>query len=396
MPRLRDVIVIGAGPAGMATAARLLQHGVRDVLVLERQSFPRDKPCGGGLTGRVDAALAALGLRLAVPRFAAVETVLRFGAFERRVALPRPVEVIRRLEFDASLVEQVRALGVEIRTGVRVAQLAPGRDAVRLQTADGDEYAARVVIGADGVASVVRKHLRGRVRRAPHRLFMQELAAPAHDGRLLFDFTPMHAAVRGYAWVFPLPDGRVNVGVMHCPSIPADSRHLIAALRATLERCGLALPARGAAGWPLWGFDARAPLAGPRLLTVGDAAGVDALTGEGIAVALEQAQVAGDAAARALAIGDFSFADYARRLRRAQVGRDLALDRWLAALLYPAGGGWQPWLGLLLFDPSVSAWYAARIAGEPVRRRKLLAAIVRHLPRARARWRGVAEMARAL
>ncbi|HXF44995.1 MAG TPA: hypothetical protein VNK91_02650, partial [Burkholderiaceae bacterium] len=108
-----------------------------------------------------------------------------------------------------------------------------------------------------------------------------------------------------------------------------------------------------------------------------------------IAVALEQAAIAGDAVARALATGDFSFAEYRRALRRAPVGRDLLLDRWLAALLYRPGAGWQSWLGLMLLDPTVSAWYAARIAGEPVRRRTLLAAIVRHLPAAGARRRAV-------
>ncbi|MCX8005838.1 MAG: hypothetical protein N2688_12940, partial [Burkholderiaceae bacterium] len=122
-------------------------------------------------------------------------------------------------------------------------------------------------------------------------------------------------------------------------------------------------------------------------------ASIDALTGEGIAAALEQGRIAGDAVAQALASGDFAFSDYPRRLRRAPVGRDLALDRWLAALLYQPGERWQPWLALTLLDPSVSAWYAARIAGVPVRRRTLLAAIARHLPQAAWRRRQLAQWA---
>lgn len=62
-----DAIVIGAGPAGVATAARLHQHGVRNLLVVDRDRFPLDKPCGGGLTGRAAEALDALDLRLTVP-----------------------------------------------------------------------------------------------------------------------------------------------------------------------------------------------------------------------------------------------------------------------------------------------------------------------------------------
>ncbi len=359
----RDVIVIGAGPAGSATAARLHRLGVRDVLVLERAQLPRDKPCGGGLTGRCRAALDALGLQLAVPAIAAQRVLIRFGAYERSVDLPRPVDVVRRLDFDASLVAQVRSLGIPVATGARVVRLAVAQEAVTLHLASGDELRARVVIGADGAGSIVRKHLRGATRAVPLRLFMQELAAPARREDLLFDFTPMLAGVRGYAWAFPVAGGRVNVGVLHSPPAPRTSPQLLGALRVTLAREGIELPARGVQGWLAWGFEPRAPVAAPRLLTVGDAAGIDALTGEGIAVALEHAQIAATAAARALADGDFRFAGYRAALARAPVGRELALDRWLAAQVYAAGAGWQRWLRRLLFDRDFAELYAARIAG---------------------------------
>lgn len=396
MNRPWDVIVIGAGPAGTAAAARLHQHGVRRVLVLDRERFPRDKPCGGGLTGRVDDALAALDLRLTVPHVPSRVARLRFGAIERGVTLARPVNVIRRRQFDASLVEQVRQRGVEVRCGAAVTALAVGRDAVSVRLESGEELSARLVIGADGVASIVRKHLRGGARMRPHRLFMQEAAACPCGSDMLYDFTPMVAGVRGYLWIFPLPDGGANVGLMHYPSTPQAGGELRRVLRGALARHGIELPARGARGWPVWGFDPRAPVSAARLLTVGDAAGVDALTGEGIAVALEQAQLAGDAAAAALASGDLSFADYGRALRRAAVGRELVLDQWLAGRLYQAGSAWRFWMGLMLFDRELVELYAARIAGTaslagrklrvwrsildhwtrwPARRRPLLAAI---------------------
>jgi flavin-dependent dehydrogenase len=131
----------------------------------------------------------------------------------------------------------------------------------------------------------------------------------------------------------------------------------------------------------VWGYHPSTPVAAPRLITVGDAAGIDGLTGEGIAVAMEQAQVAGDAVARALTTGEVGFAGYRRALRKAVVGRELALDRHLARLLYQAGPGWRRWLSLVLFDPDVLEMYAARVAGTEVladQKARLWGALVRH------------------
>jgi geranylgeranyl reductase family protein len=392
--RIRDVIVVGAGPAGAATAARLRQHGVADVLVLERYPLLRDKPCGGGLTGHVDEALAALDLRLEVPSLPCSLARVRFGSFERTVTMGRPVRVIRRVEFDQCLIDQVRARGVEVATGDAVDELAVGADAVTLRLGSGRELRARIVIGADGVASVVRKHLHSNARALPHRLFMHELPVELADPAMVYDFTPMTSGLRGYLWIFPVTGGRANVGVMHYPSTRRTGPQLLRVLRDGLASYGIDLPARGSRGWPVWGYDPRAPVAAPRLLTVGDAAGIDGLTGEGIAVALEQAQIAGDFAARALASGDPRFGEYRRALRRATIGRELALDRMLARLLYQPGPAWQRWMSLVLFDPDVLNMYAARVAGSEVladQKRRLWRALARHAVAARGRRRMLIE-----
>lgn len=393
-PRVHDVVIVGAGPAGAAVAARLRQHGVRDVVVLDRYDFPRDKPCGGGLTGHIDEALAAVDLRLTVPSVASPAATVRFGSFERTVTMGRPVRVIRRVEFDASLVEQVRAKGVDVRTGVVVDELAVAGDHVALKLGGGGQLAAKIVVGADGAASIVRKHLTGNAKALPHRLFMAELpaaaaAAPRGDA-MVYDFTAMADGLRGYVWLFPVAGDRVNVGLMHYPSSRRGGPELLALLRKHLEPYGVALPAKGSRGWPVWGYHPSAPVSAPRLLTVGDAAGIDGLTGEGIAVAMEQAQVAGDAIARALASGEVGFAGYRRALRKAVVGRELALDRHLARLLYQHGPGWQRWLSLVLFDPDVLEMYAARVAGTEVladQKARLWGALVRHGFAARRRRR---------
>lgn len=404
----RDVIVVGGGPAGAAVAARLHQHGVRDVLVLERYAHPREKPCGGGLTGHADEAFAALDLRLDVPHVPSRSARVRFGSFVRTVTLGRPVNVIRREDFDASLIAQVRARGVEVVEDEGVDAIAVEPDHVVVTTSRGRRLTARVVIGADGAASIVRKHLTGNAKALPHRLFKAELTLPAAaagpgvavgDDAMLYDFTPMLRGVRGYLWVFPVPGDRINVGIMHYPSTRLGGPALIDQLRAGLAEVGVALPAKAAHGWPVWGYHPRAPVSAPRVLVVGDAAGIDGLTGEGIAVAMEQAVVAGDLVARGLRTGELGFAGYRRALRRAVVGRELALDRWLARLLYQRGEGWRRWMSLVLYDPDVLEMYAARVAGSEIladQKLRLYGALARHVWRARGRSRALRQAGEGL
>jgi geranylgeranyl reductase family protein len=384
-----DVIIAGAGPGGISAAMRLCTHApalAPRILVLDKATFPRAKPCGGGLTGHCAEAMAALGLELDVPCIASATARVRFGEHARQVALPRPVKVVRREDFDASLVRQARARGVVVREGEGLEAFDVHDGGVTVKTSSG-RLRARVLIGADGAGSLVRKRLRPRDP-VPIRLFRAEIPAPrdyAGGDEMVYDFSLMRHGLRGYLWIFPVPEGRLNVGLMHYPSQPLSGAELIELLRKGLCDLGLAEVAdqavRAARGWPAWGYRPSAPVAAPHVLTLGDAAGIDALTGEGIAVAMEHALVAGDAVLSALDRGDFSFATYRQALRKSTVGRELNLDRWLARLLY-GRQRWQGWLSLVLFDPDVLELYAARVAGGLVladQKRRMWSALFRHV-----------------
>ena len=407
-----EVIIAGAGPAGVAVAARLAQLGrAGRVLVLDRFHFPREKPCGGALTGHAEPVMAALELELRVHSWPCPDARVRFGEFERVVAMGRPVQVIRRREFDADLVAQVRARGVEVVEGEGVEEYEATPDGVLVTTSRGRRLRAEVLVGADGAASVVRKQLAGigaagngereaNGREIPHRLFQieMELAAGSQPPTMLYDFTPMAHGLRGYLWIFPVPGQLVNLGLMHYPTRDEakrrGGRELVELLRAGLVDHGVALPARGTRGWPVWGYHPGRPVSAPRVLAVGDAAGIDGLTGEGIAVAMEQAIVAGDAIDSALRQRRFGFAGYRRALRRAVVGRELALDRRLARMLYDTEH-WLDWLALVLRDPDVIEMYARRVDGTEVladQKLRLVRALCRHLVRRGSRRR---ELGRA-
>jgi flavin-dependent dehydrogenase len=289
------------------------------------------------------------------------------------------VEIIRREEFDRSLVEQIRAMGVEIREGAALRDFRVGQGVVEAHTS-AFAVRARVLVGADGAGSIVRKRLLPREAR-PIRLFRAELNGKRADDAMVYDFSPMRpgAALRGYLWIFPVAGERINVGLMHDPVTARSGADLTALLQSELLRHGVKLEGE-ARGWPAWPYHPRTRVAAPHVILTGDAAGIDGLTGEGIAVAMEQGLVTAQTIASALDGGDFRFAHHRGALRRAAVGRDLAIDRWLARLLYR--GQTERWLGFLLEDPKMLDLYAARVGGGVIladRKRDLVRAFGRYL-----------------
>jgi menaquinone-9 beta-reductase len=397
-----DVVIAGGGPGGVACATALVRAGVpaARVLVLDKARFPRAKPCGGGLTGHCADAMATLGLEVDVPAIASPSARVRFGAWTRTVEMQRPVLIVRREEYDASLLRQTAALGVEVVQGEGMRGFEVDGAAQRVTVRAGRTVTARVLVGADGVASAVRKRLIPREPR-PIRLFKLELPARGyrHDGAMLYDFSLMARGLRGYLWVFPVHDDRINVGLMHYPSRPLSGGELTQLLAEGLAGLGIK-PAldETARGWPAWGYQPGAQVAAPHLLVVGDAAGIDALTGEGIGVAMEHGLVAAREIVAALGGAGFAFAGYRRALRRAVVGRELALDRWLARMLYRPQR-YAAWLGLMMFDPRVLELYAARVSGGIVladHKAALAAAMARQVVLGPGRARRVKALAKGI
>lgn len=324
---MRDVVVVGGGPAGSATAARLAAAGL-DVLLVDRAEFPRRKPCGECVNpagvdalarlGALDAVLAAgpaplTGWRIGGPDgFAG-----RFPAARQGFAIPRAV-------LDAILLDHARAAGADVRTGVQVRDLirlegrvagihalGPGGEAVDVH--------ARLVVGADGLRSVVLRRL-GLLERGPK---LRKLALTAHVRGI--DTAPGtgELRVRGCECVgiANVGDGTANVTVVvpgaHAEGVAgAADAYFDEALRRfgiEAERVDDVL-ATGPFDCPV-----RRAVADGALL-VGDAAGYyDPFTGQGIFRALKGAEIAAETITRALAEGEATAAallPYERARRR--------------------------------------------------------------------------------
>jgi menaquinone-9 beta-reductase len=333
-----DILVVGAGPAGAAAGLAARRRGL-DVLVVDKATFPRDKTCGDGLTTAALRLLERLGVDLrTLPGYMPVRETVLISPSGRRVSLPMPPDgdyaaVVPRVEMDAALVDKARAAGVKVCEGTAVTGIDANDDGVTVSLGDDGAVRAAFVVAADGHYSFVRRCLR---EAAPPDLgtwhAFRQYFRGVDDPRLYVLFEA--DLLPGYAWVFPLPGGRANVGfgVLRRPG--TSGKELNARWRELLTRPSvrsvLGPDAEAEAthrAWPIPASFEYEALADGRVLYIGDAANaVDPLTGEGIAQAIETATLAVDA----IATGDAAVVGqcYRERVRRA-LGRDL---RFAAAL----------------------------------------------------------------
>lgn len=345
MSRPLDLLVVGAGPAGIATAITAAERGL-DVVVLDAATFPRDKTCGDGLTAGALRLLERLGLPWPALDDAAYTTVheaVLISPSGRRVPLPMPTDgehagVVTRLRLDAALVDVARARGINVREGDAVAHLAPESHAVRVTTERGAEHVARFVVAADGHFSPVRRAWQHTGPALGEWHAARQYFSGVDERRLWVAFE--RDLLPGYAWVFPLPDRRANVGF----GVLREGRkgHELKTLWADLlQRPVLreilgpdAVPEDRVRAWPIPTRYEPASLADGRVLFVGDAAAVvDPMTGEGIAQALETGMLAALAIAEHAADDPRAVGDRYRRAVARALGSDLRLAAGLQRLL---------------------------------------------------------------
>ena len=232
-----DLVVIGAGPAGASCARRAGELGL-SVVLLEAGTFPRPKPCAGGLTSRA-VALAGSGVD-AVVRESPGKLRLRLGAATVEWEGVEPVmSTTIRSDLDVFLARSAADAGAVVEFGRRVEAVGEDGDWVTVSTGDAT-YRGRFVVGADGARSVVADAIGSRRRPDFGAIYVRAFPRDdgnlgAHRGTVTFDPT---ATSRGYGWIFPKGD-HLNVGVfaqrpLHRSSAAALESFLSAVLRLVL------------------------------------------------------------------------------------------------------------------------------------------------------------------
>jgi geranylgeranyl reductase family protein len=333
-----QVLVIGAGPAG-ATAARALALAGVTVRLLDRSKFPRNKPCGGGISLR------------ALPRFPYLEPALGRIATHRvsRLALEGPdgdstvvysrvpaALMIRRVEFDALLVSLAREAGAELIEGVDVVAAVQDANGVTVTSRDGRTFTGALAIAADGVHSVTARRL-GLNSGWPDTAIALDMMEES-PRQTLRDVDPSTMWVAygvnggpGYGYIFPKRD-HVNVGIGYVlnhyrRSIDAHPYDVQRNFIGELRQRGLVEGESARANFTPFLIPVGGPLRRPgrgRVVLAGDAGGfVNGFTAEGIYYAMVSGEHAAKSVVESVRVG---ITDLVRRYQRAvdhEIGAEL-------------------------------------------------------------------------
>lgn len=337
MPQQHDVIIIGAGPGGSSTASFLAKREI-DVLLLDRATFPRDKTCGDGLTPRCVAMLEEIGVLSEVEKYSHRINSARIfspnGKFveaklKSHGKIPDYMLVSPRYLLDNTLCRQAIQHGANFAGNTKVIdilQCDSGVTVIAKQRRQEVHFEAKVAIIATGASLSLLKKT-GFIETIPEPI----IAARAYYEGVRgisdsFDFHFDGVELPGYGWVFPLGEGRANIGLGYMPGdknrAPKNIKKMLrdfVELPSFHPMLSSATPTSEFKSYPIRTDFSTLRTYHARTILVGEAAGlVNPLTGEGIDYALECGKIAAQHVESWLKNDDFSesrLAEYDQALR---------------------------------------------------------------------------------
>ena len=275
-----DAIIIGGGPAGASAAWALAKAGHR-VLILEKETLPRVKPCGGGVSPQIAQWFDFDFSPVISNRVTRMRFTWKSGeAIEEPLGTREPLWMVVRSEFDHFIVKQAMARGAELKEGTAALGLRFEDGAWTVETADGP-LRARYLVAADGAKGPASRWLgfTGRKRHIAGALEAEFAGLPADPAVMHLDFG---TAAKGYAWNFPKGDGQgLGIGVFRGKQ-DKDLKQLLAGYTDTF---GVALSACHLMAHPIACWDGDQALHTQNAVLAGEAACVvDPFVGEGMAM----------------------------------------------------------------------------------------------------------------
>ncbi len=363
-PLRTDVLIVGGGPGGSTAALQLARLGVRAVVV-EKAVFPRDKVCGDALSGKVMRVLERIDPQLVqlvnadarrMPSWGV--TFVAPGGKALRVPFSRetgvgeaPGAILPRLAFDALLFEAVKRNGVvQVFEGTVAKRYTRTAEGWQVELEGGPSVQCRLILAADGANSHFARHMAGLPMEPRHhaagvRAYYRGITGLDPQGFIELHF--LKELLPGYLWIFPLPEGRANVGLglrsdrvrERKLDLKAELHRLVTTHPSLKDRFAGAQAEGPAQGMGLPLGSKRLPLSGDGYLLIGDAGHlIDPFTGEGISHAMISGSHAAQVAHEALHKGrtDAAFLrTYDARVWK-RLGQELAISTRLQDLAHQA------------------------------------------------------------
>ncbi|MEM6765641.1 MAG: NAD(P)/FAD-dependent oxidoreductase [Bacteroidota bacterium] len=327
-----DIAIIGAGPAGSSCALSLKDSGV-SVLLIDKAYFPRDKICGDALSGKVVSGLKSMipDIRAKLTNFEEARDAwgIRFFSpsthsldvpFKRNPSLKKeesPSFVLPRYAFDHLLFSAVSSCpDIRVLQGHRLTHLTRTAAGWQLDTHQG-RLQAKLLIDASGATSLLARQTYPFKSSPKHlsvglRQYIQGIEGCHEQGYLELHYLP--SVMPGYAWIFPMGNGKANVGIgmlssdLHKKEDTLDQIYEQFLMHPSIcERMTQATPLERPKGWSLPFGSLKRKISGDYYLMTGDAAGlIDPFTGEGIANAILSGKLAAQKAMECFQADDFS------------------------------------------------------------------------------------------
>jgi len=362
-----NILIVGAGPGGAATALKLNKQGMSCVLV-DKASFPRDKICGDAISGksivvlnRIDPGIIARmkktekaediwGIRLVAPNDVVVD--VPFKSSYKKNEEPAPGYVATRVDFDNHLIEEVKNCElVDYRECIDITKIEKNDDGFYVESKDGEfKMQCKMLMVANGAQSQFTRKYVGIEKDNAHyaaavRAYYKNVEGFHPDGFIELHF--IHDYIPGYFWVFPLPGGRANIGLgLRTDFVSKRKLNLTKHLDKIIkehpklkDRFKNAELEGKVQGFPLPLGSKAYNISGDNFMLIGDAGHlIDPLTGEGIGNAIYSGWIAAEQAEQCFAQKDFS-ADFMKaydaRVKRV-LGAEMRLSYQLQRLLaYP-------------------------------------------------------------
>jgi len=371
-----DIIIVGGGPGGSACAREAAKAGL-DVLLLEKDEYPKRKMCGGGF-------------RASLPDLLDfdISPVIEHEACGSNIYAPSGLKVVcskpevtgytvKRELFDKFLIEKASEAGADVRTGIEVTDVQEGSTDVRVSCRDGSTFSARYLVGADGVNSRVARSTGIKPRWENKEIglcieagvpmdyddIMQITQGPYEDSKRICIEIFFGGLQHAYSWCFPKKD-EVSLGMGCLMPYATGLKSAWAKFVSNFEKLnGIKVDISNAKAM-------RVPLAGPiettitkRIILIGDSAGfVSPATGEGIYYAIETGQMAAGTVSDIIQGKIDNIDDYQTKWKRT-IGKQLKVSNYLANLMFNSENNMEIVVQMAASDDYMRDWMVELIGG---------------------------------